>query len=456
MSPPLDRASNATIVFENDDLCVLFRAGGSAHLLITFGDAITFARERRYFAETIADEFDLNALGFMAKTPNWFPQNSMTAAMPHLRTLLAAFPRRLLYGCSMGGYGAIKFSRLLGATDVVALSPQWSIDPDECGDVESGFRQLFTPSMRGMGIRPSDIAGRLNILYDPGHPDDPYHFATLQRMSPGARGYRVHHGGHNLLGVLAGRRLAFDLLTACLDAEGSRIYGVINIGRRRSTVRRRSVLVRAAALHPILTLRAIRQLHANGQGLDFDPVECLLPLHQALLRRGEIGLAQDSLRQLAPMMSELRARSIRDDVARLQRGEARDITAHLSTAHRTGLFFNAVGGCFRHRPAQMDAVHQVGLHAVFPFSTDGVSVLVTSIDGEILACHIQPNGSVDLAPFPERDIFRCFRVVAAGSSAVQISLRHAYLSAEPNGAVSRQTSTPDRWESFEVLEPGAT
>ncbi len=443
--------SLAPIIFENDDICVFFRAGWSADLLVTFGDSITFARERRYFAETIADEFDFNAIGFMAKTPNWFSLDSMNAALPRLQTILASLPHRIFYGVSLGAYSAIKFSRLLGATDVVALAPQWSIDPDECGPVDSGFRQLFTPAMRGMGIRPADVGGRIHILYDPSHPNDPYHFATLQRMIPEARGYYVHHGGHKLVHVLAGRQLAFDLLMACRDDDESRIYQVVNRARRPSPVRRRAVLARGAGPHPILTLRAIRQLRLSGQDIDIDPMNCLIPLCQALLKRGEGGLAQEALRLLQPPMSGTRARSIAEDIARLARGQAREACAFLKTVHGTRLYFSAIGGCLCHLEHPMDAARQVGLHAVYPQAADGVLILATSIEGAIFACQLEPSGSVDLVPLAERDVFRCFRVVEVSDNAVHIMLRNAYLTAEESGGLSRQALTADRWECFERL-----
>ncbi len=172
------------MVFEDAHLRVMFQPGGSDMLLLTFGDAAVLADGTRFFADTVASKFGINCLGFMARAPNWYPASSMRAAARAVAYTLAAFGIRIFYGSSMGAYAAVKYSALLGATHVLTLCPQWSIDPAECGGNESGYRDFFRPEMAGMGVTGADMAGEITVFYDPGQRDDAYHYRMLEALSP--------------------------------------------------------------------------------------------------------------------------------------------------------------------------------------------------------------------------------------------------------------------------------
>ena len=284
------------IVFEDAHLRVMFQPGGSDMLLLTFGDAAVLADGTRFFADTVAAKFGINCLGFMARAANWYPAASMQAAARAVAYTLAAFDIRMSYGSSMGAYAAVKHSALLGATHVLALCPQWSIDPAECGASESGYRDFFRPAMAGMGVRQADMAGEITVFYDPGQRDDAYHYRTLAACSPRVRACRVHHAGHHLAPVLRGSRLAVDLMQACYLGDPARLYALVNPPRRASVHRRRNLLAASAGRHPRLALAALRQVVRDGQAEHLDVAH----LHRTLLAIGEPGLAGDLVSVLLP------------------------------------------------------------------------------------------------------------------------------------------------------------
>src|SRR5271168_4492658 len=100
----------------------------SSFVLITFGDLIMLASGLNFFAEAPTTKSEISCVGIMAKKGNWYPVESLKAAATALASIIQGYDRRITYGGSMGGYAAIKFSRLLGATEVISLCPQWSID----------------------------------------------------------------------------------------------------------------------------------------------------------------------------------------------------------------------------------------------------------------------------------------------------------------------------------------
>ena len=55
----------------------------------------------------------------------------------------AAHARRLTYGVSMGGYGALKYSRKLCADAALVFGPQYSIDPDLVGHFDSRYADFY-------------------------------------------------------------------------------------------------------------------------------------------------------------------------------------------------------------------------------------------------------------------------------------------------------------------------
>ncbi|MEJ0047638.1 MAG: hypothetical protein WDN04_17090 [Rhodospirillales bacterium] len=108
----------------------------------------------------------------------------MAAILPALSNLLQGrFPRRILYGHSQGGYAAIKFSRALGATTVLAFSPQYSIDRRLIADER--VNKYYTGQRHaGMWPEPRDTAGSIFLFYDPYDAADTAHANRIGEALP--------------------------------------------------------------------------------------------------------------------------------------------------------------------------------------------------------------------------------------------------------------------------------
>lgn len=152
--------------------------------MITFSDLYTRADGRRFFADIPAIKADLACIGVVAKRGNWYPKHNLEAAASVILDHIRGYESRILYGGSMGGYAAIKYSALLGATQVIAFCPQWSIDAEECKDiVNPGWQEYFSETMRGMGVKAQDIGGRVFVFSDKYQNVDNFHYQMLAKHS---------------------------------------------------------------------------------------------------------------------------------------------------------------------------------------------------------------------------------------------------------------------------------
>ena len=133
------------IIFEDEQIRVIFLQGSSDELIFSFGDLITRAKGTSINAEKSLAKFGFNVVGIMPKQKSWFPESSMLAMLEAIRAWIAPFQTRIAYAGSMGGYAAIKYSKLLGFKRVVALVPQYSIDPEQVAD--NRYNMFYQPEL---------------------------------------------------------------------------------------------------------------------------------------------------------------------------------------------------------------------------------------------------------------------------------------------------------------------
>lgn len=246
---------SSVVVFEDSQILVYYQAGTLDFLLVTFSDLIFPVGHRTFFAQVPAAKMSMPCLGLVAKKPNWYPANSVANALESIRDVLNGHANRVLYGGSMGGYAAVKYSALLGATQVLALCPQWSIDPAECPGVDPGWGEHFTRNMSGMGIRPADVAGSVYLFLDAYDRRDQFHAGKIQAAYPALSIFNVPWVGHNVTGTLSGTNNLFRLVNACIDNDHAVLYAIIRSARIARPKRRGKIVELAASRHPRLVSR---------------------------------------------------------------------------------------------------------------------------------------------------------------------------------------------------------
>ncbi|PZQ99973.1 MAG: hypothetical protein DI533_04930 [Cereibacter sphaeroides] len=156
-------------------------------LVVTFDNldiAMTKREERRPWGFHFIEKQGWSMLGVMANGWTWYRDPWVSAEFDRLRDegFFARFDRVVFYGASMGGYAACAFSAACPGADVVAISPQSTLDrtlvPWETRYSTAWGRDFSGPY--GDAAITSQTASRVSLLYDPYEPLDSGHVARFQ------------------------------------------------------------------------------------------------------------------------------------------------------------------------------------------------------------------------------------------------------------------------------------
>ncbi len=167
------------LIYDDAYIQVLHSPGTMPYALATFNNMNQIANGRDFWGRTMTAKHGIECFGFVTKGPNWFPATSMARAAAAIAT-----DRPIInYGHSMGGYAALKYSRLMGVAGVVASAPQATIDP--AADIEDrryigNYDAILNA---GMGIIRGDTAGRVLLAYDPTFRPDRLHAEWVMRVT---------------------------------------------------------------------------------------------------------------------------------------------------------------------------------------------------------------------------------------------------------------------------------
>ncbi|WP_428486524.1 tetratricopeptide repeat protein [Rhodopila sp.] len=234
----------AHTVFFSENLEVLFIEAATSYLLITFNEAGEPANGRTVWGDGLVRSAGITTLGFMCRSANWFPQADMHAAVVALEPLLARFRERILFGHSMGGYGAIKFSRLLGASVTLSFCPQYSIDPADVGLFDSRYVESYRPGLHGgMHIGAADIAAAIYLFHDPNLIEDQLNVDLIHRAAPSVHLVPMRNTGHGTIAAFRGTAAATELFNLC-RTQGPDAVRRLAAMRRRGHPERPSLILR--------------------------------------------------------------------------------------------------------------------------------------------------------------------------------------------------------------------
>lgn len=214
------------ILYEDDAIRVLYQQGDGEELLVVFGDLIIQADRLNFPAYTHLSRNRVPVVAVMPKSGNWYPAPSIVAAQSHIERALEKkrITRRFLYGGSMGGYAAIRYSRLLGADGVLALVPQFTIDPEAFGG-PTGYDSYYRPEGGGQPIVPNDVQGRIHLVYDPLHAMDTKHAHAIQAIAD-CHAIQLRGTGHHATTLLVRSGLFGEVLDAFRKGDNSKLRNV--------------------------------------------------------------------------------------------------------------------------------------------------------------------------------------------------------------------------------------
>ena len=236
------------IVFEDEHIRAIYLKGTSETLVLSFGDLITRAKGNSINAEKSLSKYEYSVIGFMPKQKSWFPAVSMLGVLAAIQPILAQFKSIVAYGGSMGGYAAIKYAKAFGMTRVVAMVPQYSIDPAEVDDrrYTDFYDQELNANMR---IQAEDIVDSCEyiIVYDPYFDLDREHYDKIKPLIPHLHTLHLPYTGHDAIAVLANSALLHDFIEHPFDR--TYFYQQIRAVKKNSKFYYRSVIAHLLGTH---------------------------------------------------------------------------------------------------------------------------------------------------------------------------------------------------------------
>lgn len=240
-------------------------------LVVTFDNldiAMNKRAERRPWGFEFIEKQGWSMLGAMAGGWTWYREPSVWAEFDRLRDegFFARFGRVVFYGASMGGYAAAAFSAACPGADVVAISPQSTLDrglvPWETRYKTAWDRDFSGPY--GDAAQVSGAARRVTILYDPYEPLDAGHVARFTQ--PNVLKLRAPLMGHRLGSSLHQMGILTPTILGALDGTltGEEFYRRLR-ARRDFPRYQRELFERTARNHPELARRLGRWVLARGE-----------------------------------------------------------------------------------------------------------------------------------------------------------------------------------------------
>lgn len=123
-------------LFLSDNLVVRSRpCEDTSRWVVTFDNyGLGPGFDRHGFGEPFLQTHGISAIHVLGRGNDWYQYPEVFEALDVVRRTVAGADRVMTYGSSMGGYAAVRFAHAVGATSVLAFSPQYSLDPAKVPD----------------------------------------------------------------------------------------------------------------------------------------------------------------------------------------------------------------------------------------------------------------------------------------------------------------------------------
>ena len=193
---------------------------------------------------------DWSMLGLMAHDWTWYRDAAVFDFFDNLRDtgFFSRFERVVFYGASMGAYAAAVFSAACPGADVIAISPQATLDRD-IASWETRYRKGWVRDWTGRyAYAPEQVsaARRFSMFWDPHAQLDAMH-ASLFR-SPNVARFRCRFMGHRIASLWQGLGILQPIIDGCVDGslDKARFHALI-AARKQSGRYQRELLAQVKA-----------------------------------------------------------------------------------------------------------------------------------------------------------------------------------------------------------------
>lgn len=221
-------------LYEGEHATARYHPGDTPWTLVLFEDAGQLPGRGPKQSYSFIRRTGLSTVVISPNRASWYPEAAMGACLEVVRARVGG-SKLVTCGASMGGYGAIKHAGRLGASHVVAMSPQFTLNRKRLGGRSDRLTSYFDPELhQAMDLHPRDLGdAKLNLIVDPDSGMDRRHIQMIGdsldcRMIP------VRRGGHALTFLFGGPTELPNLLTNLMNDDLSAVHRQIRACKRRS------------------------------------------------------------------------------------------------------------------------------------------------------------------------------------------------------------------------------
>lgn len=171
--------------------------------------------------------FNITEINFLCKNANWYQRSTVKYCVSVIKKIITGYEKNtIIYGSSMGGFGAIHFGAELGVTSV-AFSPQVSLE-EEFGLAES-WKKVAEYTQYHYGTFKSNILdgkctkAPIYMFYDGSHILDKKHASYIIKHYKNCTAFNIPYGGHACSGsvnhIYRIKRIIIEILNHEFDVE---------------------------------------------------------------------------------------------------------------------------------------------------------------------------------------------------------------------------------------------
>lgn len=224
----------STVIYNGSDITVLFDYVSNDGVVFSFSGFGAYKTEKHAYADGFIQKLGLSAVFFLANHDHWWQSSELDEAIEIANIHTALIHKRISYGQSMGGYGALLASKKLKSLALVT-APQTCIS-----NPLIPLHPVWKENISRFPLIRDDIAECVEqnlgtiVLYDNLCNLDKKHFDYIANKK-GVIGIRVSFGTHYIPKVLSEMRI-FSQIISILMLDNGHSPQQIRCSIRRSRI----------------------------------------------------------------------------------------------------------------------------------------------------------------------------------------------------------------------------
>lgn len=168
-------------IFSDSNILIDYYEGNQNILNVTFS-GYTSLKDRQPFGYNLSSKLNHSSLIITARHNHYYFDNSILIGITNILNKIGKYKKICMYGCGMGGYAALKFSKIFNANTVFLISPL-------IGDT---YEKIYTDEKY---INKNDVCGEIFLLYDDKNSRDRKNFEFLSNLCA-INAYKLSNAGH--------------------------------------------------------------------------------------------------------------------------------------------------------------------------------------------------------------------------------------------------------------------